>query len=202
MLSAILAGSNHSRIAVQQNPCSHSIECWYGGGGGKQKKQRKGTGTRSSRSVIAMDRRRGVLQVCLPISAPTAASSSLGGGSTAPCAASAASGPLGPVVVAPPPAPSLAAPSPAGCPTTDVTPSAATSSLHGRSLFFKASCGAPAVSLGEITPLPVGASGATASPRATESSAVQPTQHPSVGCRGRSQCSPQQGRMPLAILVQ
>ncbi|RNC35325.1 hypothetical protein TcCL_Unassigned01813, partial [Trypanosoma cruzi] len=55
---------------------------------------------------------------------------------------------------------------------------------------------APAVSLGEITPSPVGASGATASPRATDSSGVQPSRHPSVGCRGRDQCSPQRGRMP------
>ncbi|RNF05011.1 hypothetical protein TcG_11081 [Trypanosoma cruzi] len=84
---------------------------------------------------------------------PTAASSSLGEGSTAPCASSAASGLLGPVAVAPPPALSLAASSPNDCPTTDVTPSAATSSMSGRSRFF-ASCGAPAVSLGKRTPLP------------------------------------------------
>ncbi|ESS62324.1 hypothetical protein TCDM_10012 [Trypanosoma cruzi Dm28c] len=47
---------------------------------------------------------------------PTAASSSLGEGSTAPCASSAASGLLGPVAVAPPPVLSLAASSPNDCP--------------------------------------------------------------------------------------
>ncbi|EAN82375.1 hypothetical protein TcCL_NonESM12481 [Trypanosoma cruzi] len=39
-------------------------ECWHRGGSGKQKNQRKGTS--SSRTVTAVDRRRGVLHVCLP----------------------------------------------------------------------------------------------------------------------------------------
>ncbi|RNC42877.1 hypothetical protein TcCL_NonESM07497 [Trypanosoma cruzi] len=40
------------------------------------------------------------------------------------------------------------------------------------------------------------------SPLSTDSYEEQPCLHPSVVCRGRSQCSPQRGRMPLAILVQ
>ncbi|RNC38031.1 hypothetical protein TcCL_NonESM12770, partial [Trypanosoma cruzi] len=84
----------------------------------------------------------------------TAAILPSGGGSTAPCASSAASGLLGPVAVAPPPALSLTALPPNDCPTTDVTPSAATSSVSGRSLSLSASRGAPAVSLGKSTPLP------------------------------------------------
>ncbi|RNC39789.1 hypothetical protein TcCL_NonESM10819 [Trypanosoma cruzi] len=107
----------------------------------------------------------------------TAASSSLGGGSTAPCASSAASGILGPVTVAPPPALSLTASSPNDCPTTDVTPSAATSSISGRSLFC-ASCGAPAVSLGKSTPLPSWHLRRLPSPLATDVSGEQPCPHP------------------------
>ncbi|ESS55841.1 hypothetical protein TCDM_12665 [Trypanosoma cruzi Dm28c] len=132
----------------------------------------------------------------------TAASSSLGKGSTAPCASSAASGLLGPVAVAPPPALSLAAPSPNDCPTTNVTPSAATSSMSGRSRFFSASCGAPAVSLGKRTPLPSWHRRQLPSPLATDASGEQPCPHPSVVCRGRSQCSLDRGRMPVAKLVQ
>ncbi|RNC39051.1 hypothetical protein TcCL_NonESM11643 [Trypanosoma cruzi] len=132
----------------------------------------------------------------------TAASSSLGGGSTAPCAASAASGLLGPVAVAPPPALSLAASSPNDCPTTDVTPSAATSSMSGRSRSFSASCGVPAVSLGKSTPLPSWHRRRPPSPLTTDASGEQPCPHPSVVCRGRSQCSLDRGRMPVAKLVQ
>ncbi|RNC33289.1 hypothetical protein TcCL_Unassigned04029 [Trypanosoma cruzi] len=132
----------------------------------------------------------------------TAASSSLGGGSTAPCAASAASGPLGPVAVAPPPALSLAASSHNDCPTTDVTPSAATSSMSGRSRFFSASCGAPAVSLGKSTPLPSWHLKRIPSPLATDASGEQPCLSPLTVFHGRSQCSPQRGGCPLAILVQ
>ncbi|EKG00346.1 hypothetical protein TCSYLVIO_008717, partial [Trypanosoma cruzi] len=135
----------------------------------------------------------------------TAASSSLGGGSTAPCAssaASAASGLLGPVTAAPPPSLSLAASSPNDCPTTDVTQSAATSSTSGRSRFFSASCGAPAVSLGKSTPLPSWHWRRLPSPLATNASGEQPCPHPSVVCRGRSQCSLDRGRMSVAKLVQ
>ncbi|ESS61552.1 hypothetical protein TcG_12917 [Trypanosoma cruzi] len=131
----------------------------------------------------------------------TAASSSLGEGSTAPCASSAASGLLGPVAVAPPPALSLAASSPNDCSTTDVTPSAATSSMSGSSLFFSASCGAPAVSLGKSTPLPSWHRRQLPS-LATDASGKQPCPHPSVVCRGRSQCSLDRGRMPVEKLVQ
>ncbi|RNC51666.1 hypothetical protein TcCL_ESM11189, partial [Trypanosoma cruzi] len=58
---------NRIRLVVPRHPCSHSIECWHGGGSGKKKKQWKG---KSSSSVIAVDRRRGVLHVFLPIPAP------------------------------------------------------------------------------------------------------------------------------------
>ncbi|RNC42152.1 hypothetical protein TcCL_NonESM08233 [Trypanosoma cruzi] len=133
---------------------------------------------------------------------PTATSSSLGGGSTAPCASSAASGLLGPVAVAPPPALSLTASSHNDCPTTDVTPSAATSSMSGGSLSFSASCGAPAVSLGKSTPLPSWHLRRLPSPLATDASGEQPCPHPSVVCHGRSQCSLDRGRMPVAKLVQ
>ncbi|RNC42117.1 hypothetical protein TcCL_NonESM08287 [Trypanosoma cruzi] len=44
-------------------------------------------------------------------------------------------------------------------------------------------------------------SGST-SPLATDASGEQPCLNPSVGCRSQSQCSPQRGRMPLAILLQ
>ncbi|RNC53836.1 hypothetical protein TcCL_ESM08782 [Trypanosoma cruzi] len=40
------------------------------------------------------------------------------------------------------------------------------------------------------------------SPLSTDSSEEQLSPHPSVVCRGRSQCSPQRGRTPLAILLQ
>ncbi|KAF5216133.1 hypothetical protein ECC02_011123 [Trypanosoma cruzi] len=166
----------------------------------KQKNQRKGTSR--SRIVTAMDRRRGVLHVCPQPPRTTAASSSLGGGSTAPCAASAASGPLGPVAAAPPPALSLTASSPNDCSTTDVTPSAATSSLSGRPLSFSASCGAPAMSLGKSTPLLSWHLRRPPSPLATDSSGEQPCLHPSVVCHGRFQCSLDRGRMPAAKLVQ
>ncbi|RNE95432.1 hypothetical protein TcG_13401 [Trypanosoma cruzi] len=132
----------------------------------------------------------------------TVASSSLGEGSTAPCASSAASGLLGPVAVAPPPALSLAASSHNDCPTTDVTPSAATSSMSGRSLSFSASCDAPAVSLGKRTPLPSWHRRRLPSPLATDASGEQPCPYPSVVFRGRSQCSLDQGQMPVAKLVQ
>ncbi|EKG02242.1 hypothetical protein TCSYLVIO_006738 [Trypanosoma cruzi] len=131
-----------------------------------------------------------------------AASSSLGEGSTMPCASSAASGLLGPVAVAPPPALSLAASSHNDCPTTDVTPSAATSSMSGRSLSFSASCGASAMSLGKRTPLPSWHRRRLPSPLATDASGEQPCPHPSVVFRGRSQCSLDRGRMPVAKLVQ
>ncbi|RNC56412.1 hypothetical protein TcCL_ESM06056 [Trypanosoma cruzi] len=131
----------------------------------------------------------------------TAASSSLGGGSTAPCASSAASGPLGPVAAAPPPSLSLTASSPNDCSTTDVTPSAATSSLSGRSLSFSASCGETTVSLGKSTPLPSWRLRRLTS-LATDASGEQPCLHPSVVCHGRSQCSLDRGRMPVAKLVQ
>ncbi|ESS60887.1 hypothetical protein TCDM_11568 [Trypanosoma cruzi Dm28c] len=147
-----------------------------------------------------------------------AASSSLGGGSTAPCASSAASGLLGPVAAAPPPALSLTASSPTDCSTTGITQSAATSSMSGRSLSFSASCGASAMSgrslsfsascgasamsLGKSTPLPSWHLRRHPSPLATDASGEQPCPHPSVVCHGRSQCSPQRGRMPVAKLVQ
>ncbi|ESS55674.1 hypothetical protein TCDM_12840 [Trypanosoma cruzi Dm28c] len=131
-----------------------------------------------------------------------AASSSLGGGSTAPCASSAASGLLGPVAAAPPPALSLTASSPTDCSTTDVTPSAATSSMSGRSLSFSASCGASAMSPGKSTPLPSWHLRRHPSPLATDASGEQPCPHPSVVCHGRSQCSLDRGQMPVAKLVQ
>ncbi|RNF04462.1 hypothetical protein TcG_10918 [Trypanosoma cruzi] len=49
-------------------PLAPTAECWNRGGSGKQKKQRKGTSSR--RTVIAVDRRRGVLHVCLSAPAP------------------------------------------------------------------------------------------------------------------------------------
>ncbi|RNC54337.1 hypothetical protein TcCL_ESM08237 [Trypanosoma cruzi] len=120
-----------------------------------RRQQRTGTSSSSS-SVIAVDRRRGVLHVCLPTPAPhRCVILPLRSVATAPCASSAAPGLLGFVNVALPLALLLTASSPVDCPTKEVTPSAATSSLSGRSLFFFASCGAPAVSLGKITPSPV-----------------------------------------------
>ncbi|RNC43646.1 hypothetical protein TcCL_NonESM06673 [Trypanosoma cruzi] len=171
-----------------------------------RRRQRKGTSSRQGQAAAAVllqwiEGEAYFMSASHP-PRPTAASSSLGGGSTAPCASSAASGPLGPVAAAPPPALSLAASSHNDCPTTEVTPSAATSSLSGRSRFFSASCGAPAVSLGKITPLPSWHLGRLPSPLAMDASGEQLSRHPSVACRDRSQCSLDRGRMPLAILVQ
>ncbi|RNE98585.1 hypothetical protein TcG_12242 [Trypanosoma cruzi] len=74
--------------------------------------------------------------------------------------------------------------------------------MSGRSLSFSASCGAPAVSLGKRTPLPSWHRRRLPSPLATDASGEQPCPHPSVVCRGRSQCSLDRGRMPVAKLVQ
>ncbi|RNC39056.1 regulator of sigma E protease [Trypanosoma cruzi] len=74
--------------------------------------------------------------------------------------------------------------------------------MSGRSRSFSASCGVPAVSLGKSTPLPSWHRRRPPSPLTTDASGEQPCPHPSVVCHGRSQCSLDRGRMPVAKLVQ
>ncbi|RNF09056.1 hypothetical protein TcG_10135 [Trypanosoma cruzi] len=74
--------------------------------------------------------------------------------------------------------------------------------MSGRSLSFSASCGASAMSLGKRTPLPSWHLRQHPSPLAMDASGEQPCPHPSVVFRGRSQCSLDRGRMPVAKLVQ
>ncbi|RNC53891.1 hypothetical protein TcCL_ESM08739 [Trypanosoma cruzi] len=106
LLSAGHAGLNRSRLVVQRHPCSHPIECWHGGGSGQ--------GQAAAAVLLPWIEGEAYFMSSSQSPRPTAASSSLGGGSTAPCASSAAPGILGPVAAAPPPTLSLPASSPVG----------------------------------------------------------------------------------------